>query len=152
LALRAVPRLVSRDPAQAWTSGQWMTERIGGSDVGLAETVARADGGRFRLYGTKWFSSATTSEMALVLARPEGNPPGGAGLALFYVETRDDEGALREGLFVNRLKDKLGTRKVPTAELLLDGVVGVPVSGLRDGVRNIAPMLVVTRIWNSIAA
>src|SRR6185436_14362746 len=70
LVERAVSRLTSRDPAQAWTSGQWMTERTGGSDVGLSETVARADGEIWRLYGTKWFSSATTSQMALTLARP----------------------------------------------------------------------------------
>ena len=36
---RYVPRLLSRDPAQMWTSGQWMTERTGGSDVGLTETI-----------------------------------------------------------------------------------------------------------------
>jgi alkylation response protein AidB-like acyl-CoA dehydrogenase len=87
IADRALPRLTSRDPAFAWTSGQWMTERTGGSDVGLTETVARASGdGRYRLFGTKWFTSATTSEMALTLARPEGNPAGGRGLALFFVE------------------------------------------------------------------
>ena len=87
---RAVPRLTSRDPARMWTSGQWMTERTGGSDVGLSETVARKDAdGTWRLYGTKWFTSATTAEMALTLARPEGNGPGGRGLALFYVELRD---------------------------------------------------------------
>src|ERR1051325_1339464 len=108
---RAVPRLTSRDPARAWTSGQWMTERTGGSDVGLAETVARRDGAAdFRLYGTKWFTSATTANMALTLARPEGNPAGGRGLALFYVEVRGDDGALHEGIALNRLKDKLGTR------------------------------------------
>jgi len=66
---RALPRLLSRDPATAWTSGQWMTERTGGSDVGLTETVARpSDDGRFTLHGTKWFTSATTSQMALTLA------------------------------------------------------------------------------------
>ncbi|HYF61740.1 MAG TPA: acyl-CoA dehydrogenase family protein, partial [Herpetosiphonaceae bacterium] len=84
---RAVPRLTSRDPRTAWTSGQWMTESTGGSDVGRSETVARRDAdGTWRLYGRKWFTSATTSEMALTLARPEGNPAGGRGLALFYVE------------------------------------------------------------------
>src|SRR5262245_45002214 len=114
---RAVPRLTSRDPSFAWTSGQWMTERTGGSDVGLTETVARPhENGAYRLYGTKWFTSATTSEMALTLARPEGNPPGGRGLALFYLEAFDADGQ-RNGILVNRLKDKLGTRKVPTAEL-----------------------------------
>ena len=31
---KAFPRLTSRDPKTFWTSGQWMTERGGGSDVG----------------------------------------------------------------------------------------------------------------------
>src|ERR1700704_1637327 len=39
----------------------------------------------WRLYGNKWFASAITSQIALTLARPEGNPPGGRGLALFYL-------------------------------------------------------------------
>ncbi|MBK8010930.1 MAG: acyl-CoA dehydrogenase family protein [Deltaproteobacteria bacterium] len=152
LVERAVPHLLSTDPATMWTSGQWMTERTGGSDVGRSETMARqTDDGQWRLYGTKWFTSATTSEMALTLARPEGNPEGGRGLALFYVETRDREGRLN-GISINRLKDKLGTRKVPTAELTLDGTVATPVKGLRDGVRNITPMLTLTRTWNSAAA
>ena len=149
---RAVPRLTSRDPDRAWTSGQWMTERTGGSDVGLTETVARRDGDGFRLSGTKWFTSATTADMAITLARPEGNPPGGRGLALFYVETRDEAGALCPGIAINRLKDKLGTRKVPTAELTLDGAFATAVAGTGDGVRNIAPMLNVTRTWNAVAA
>ncbi len=152
LVERAVPRLTSRDPARAWTSGQWMTERTGGSDVSATETVARRDAaGAWRLFGTKWFSSASTAEMALALARPEGNPAGSRGLALFYVETRREDGT-SNGILVNRLKDKLGTRKLPTAELTLDGAVAAPVAGLQDGVRNIAPMLEVTRTWNAIAA
>nr|MDQ2938567.1 hypothetical protein [Acidobacteriota bacterium] len=36
-----VPHLISRNPADFWTAGQWMTERTGGSDVGLSETIAR---------------------------------------------------------------------------------------------------------------
>jgi alkylation response protein AidB-like acyl-CoA dehydrogenase len=151
LVERAVPRLTSRDPARAWTSGQWMTERTGGSDVSGTETVARRDGAGWRLHGTKWFSSATTADMALALARPEGNPPGSKGLALFYVETRNDDGTWN-GILVNRLKDKLGTRKLPTAELTLDGARAVPVAGLADGVRNVASLLNVTRTWNAIAA
>src|SRR5829696_660536 len=120
LAERYVPLLTSRDPATMWTSGQWMTERTGGSDVSQSETVAKLDGDQWRLYGTKWFTSATTSNMALTLARPEGNGDGSRGLALFLVELRDANGRLRN-IAVNRLKDKLGTRKVPTAELTLDG-------------------------------
>jgi alkylation response protein AidB-like acyl-CoA dehydrogenase len=149
---RAVPHLTSRDPATFWTSGQWMTESTGGSDVGASETIAcyeRDDG--WRLYGRKWFTSATTSQMALTLARPEGNGPGGRGLALFYLELRDEAGRLN-GITVNRLKDKLGTRKVPTAELMLDGAPAAPVMELGNGVRNIIPMLHLTRTWNSVMA
>ncbi len=165
---RAVARLTSRDPKVAWTSGQWMTERTGGSDVGRSETEARPceaddpamgaewpprrEGTRLhRLYGTKWFTSAITSQMTLTLARPSGNPPGGRGLALFYLEIDDPTGK-RNGILVNRLKDKLGTRKVPTAELTLDGTIAVPVLGTTDGTRAITPMLNITRTWNSVAA
>jgi acyl-CoA dehydrogenase len=148
---RALPRLTSRSPERVWTSGQWMTERTGGSDVGLSETVARRDGAGWRLYGTKWFTSAAASEMALTLARPEGNGPGGRGLALFYLETFDREGG-RNGIVVHRLKEKLGTRKLPTAELSLEGTWATPVAGLSDGVRNIAPMLNITRYWNAVCS
>jgi acyl-CoA dehydrogenase len=148
---RAVPRLTSRNPDDAWTSGQWMTERTGGSDVAICETVAKQQGDEWRLHGTKWFSSATTSQMALTLGRPEGNPPGGSGLALFYVEVRRPDGSMN-GIQVNRLKDKLGTRMVPTAELTLDGALAIPVVGLKDGIKNITPMLSITRTWNAIGA
>jgi acyl-CoA dehydrogenase len=148
---RAMPHLTSRDPAQFWTSGQWMTESAGGSDVGLTETTAKRDGSRWRLHGRKWFTSAATSQIALTLARPEGNPAGGKGLALFYVETRNAGGQL-DNILVHRLKDKFGTRKVPTAELTLDGTPAVAVAGEADGVRNIAPVLNVTRTWNSVSA
>lgn len=151
-AANAFKRLTSRDPLRAWTSGQWMTERTGGSDVGLSETVAReAEGGHYRLFGTKWFTSATTSQMALTLGRPEGNPPGGRGLALFYVDVYRSDGSMN-GILVNRLKDKMGTRKVPTAELTLDGALAYPVRGLGDGIRNISPMLNITRTWNAVCA
>ncbi|MEZ0370366.1 MAG: acyl-CoA dehydrogenase family protein, partial [Candidatus Sericytochromatia bacterium] len=105
----------------------------------------------WRLYGRKWFTSAATSQMTLTLARPEGNGPGGKGLALFYLEPRDAGGHL-QNIEIMRLKDKLGTRKVPTAELLLHGCPAELVAGQDQGVRNIAPMLNITRTWNSISA
>jgi alkylation response protein AidB-like acyl-CoA dehydrogenase len=148
---RAVRRLTSRDPHVFWTSGQWMTEATGGSDVGSSETLARRENGSWRLYGRKWFTSAIASQMALTLARPEGNPTGGKGLALFYVETRDAQGRPNT-MRVERLKDKLGTRKVPTAELALEGTPATLVREASDGVKNIAPMLNVTRTWNAVSA
>jgi alkylation response protein AidB-like acyl-CoA dehydrogenase len=148
---RALPRLTSRDPAQFWTSGQWMTETTGGSDVGRSQTRAVRDGDGWRLYGRKWFTSAVTSQMTLTLARPEGNPGGGKGLAMYYLEVRDADGKLN-GIRVDRLKDKLGTRKVPTAELTLDGTRAELVGQPANGTRAIEPMLAVTRMWNSVCA
>jgi len=149
----AVPHLTARDPDAFWTSGQWMTEISGGSDVSNTQTTARRDGDdTWRLFGRKWFTSAITANMALALARPEGHPEGSEGLALFYVPIREDD-ALRDGIYVNRLKDKLGTRKLPTAELTLDGAAAHPVTAsLRHGTRHIAPMLTVTRTWNAVTA
>lgn len=149
---RALPRLTSRDPDTAWTSGQWMTERTGGSDVGISETVATEQpDGTWRLTGTKWFTSAITADMALTLARPEGGTSGGRGLAMFYVEVRDDQQRLNN-IRVLRLKDKLGTRQMPTAELSLEGTVAHLVGGPADGTKNITPMLGITRLWNAVIA
>lgn len=152
LIKHAVKRLTHRDPNLAWTSGQWMTEASGGSDVGGTRTSAvKQSDGTWKLYGKKWFTSAVTADMALALARPEGNGPGGNALALFYVEMRDAAGTLN-GLRIERLKDKLGTRKLPTAELLLDGARAELIGEPRGGTRAIAPMLTLTRAWNSISA
>lgn len=151
---RAVPHLTTRDPNEFWTSGQWMTELTGGSDVGTSQTIAKPhpdQSQQWLLYGRKWFTSAATSQIALTLARPQGNPVGGRGLALFYLELRDEQGRLRN-ISIDRLKDKLGTRKVPTAELTLDGTPAQLVLGTTDGVRNITPLLNITRLWNGISA
>lgn len=152
VAPRVVPRLTSRDPDAMWTSGQWMTERTGGSDVSGTETEARrGDDGQWRLHGVKWFTSATTAEMALTLARPEGAPEGSRGLQLFYLEQRQPDGS-PNGIRIHRLKDKLGTRALPTAELSLDGTVAVPIGGVGEGVKRITPLLNITRLHNAINA
>ncbi|HEY2065081.1 MAG TPA: acyl-CoA dehydrogenase family protein [Gemmatimonadaceae bacterium] len=149
----ALEHLTSRDPAQFWTSGQWMTERTGGSDVSQTSTVARRSDkpDTFLLSGTKWFTSATTAQMAVTLARIDGAPQGNRGLSVFVVELRDADGALR-GIRVNRLKDKLGTRALPTAELTLCDTPAQLVGGEGDGVRKIAALFNVTRVYNAVAA
>ncbi|XP_039628215.1 acyl-CoA dehydrogenase family member 11-like isoform X2 [Polypterus senegalus] len=150
-------RLTSRDRKQFWTSGQWMTERKGGSDVaGGTETVAKAQpDGTYRLYGYKWFTSSTNSEMSLTLGRVVDSQglttEGSKGLSLFYLPVRDEDGNLNN-LEVQRLKDKLGTRQVPTAELLLDGTKAYLISKEGRGVASISGMLTITRIHNAISA
>jgi putative acyl-CoA dehydrogenase len=144
--------LTSRDPNEFWTSGQWMTERTGGSDVGSTSTVARREeGDAYRLYGSKWFTSATTSQVAMTLARVEGAPAGSHGLSVFLIELRDSDGRLRN-IRIERLKDKLGTRALPTAELTLEGTPAQLVGGEGDGIRKIATLFNVTRVYNAVAA
>jgi alkylation response protein AidB-like acyl-CoA dehydrogenase len=144
--------LISRDPNEFWTSGQWMTERTGGSDVGTTSTVARCEeGDTYSLHGSKWFTSATTSQVAMTLARIEGAPPGSHGLSVFLIKLRDSDGTLRN-IRVERLKDKLGTRALPTAELALEGTPAQLVGGAGDGVRKIATLFNVTRVYNAVAA
>ncbi|XP_029960378.1 acyl-CoA dehydrogenase family member 11 [Salarias fasciatus] len=154
----AFSRLTSRQPESFWTSGQWMTERQGGSDVASGtETVAvpQTDGW-YKLHGFKWFTSATDADMTLTLARVQdrtgATTPGSKGLSLFYAEvSRGEDGRLR-GIEVQRLKDKLGTRQMPTAELLLDGLPAHRLSEEGRGVASIANMLTITRIHNSVSA
>lgn len=152
----AFRHLTSRDPKTFWTSGQWMTERQGGSDVSRTSTRARPVGkDSYLLYGDKWFTSATTSQMAMTLARIEAadgtTVPGSRGLSLFYLETKDEHHA-PNGIRINRLKDKLGTKALPTAELTLDGAQARLVGRAGEGVRTIATLFNVTRIYNSVCA
>ncbi|NWX00561.1 ACD11 dehydrogenase, partial [Caloenas nicobarica] len=153
----AFDHLTSRDPKKFWTSGQWMTERRGGSDVANGtETVARKQpDGTYRLYGFKWFTSAADSDMALTLARvvdAEGRvKQGSSGLSLFFLKVRDEERKLNS-IQVQRLKDKLGTRQMATAELHLNGAEAELISAEGRGVASISNMLNITRIHNVIAA
>ena len=141
------PHLVSRDPNEMWTAGQWMTERRGGSDVSGIDTVAKRDGDAFRLYGNKWFTSATTSEIALTLAKIEDS----SELSLFMLRLRDNDGRLRQ-IRIDRLKDKLGTRALPTAELALEGTPAYLIGGEGGGVKKIATVLNITRLYNACCA
>lgn len=145
---RYLPHLLSRDPERFWTSGQWMTERSGGSDVSGTSTVARIESGAYRLHGTKWFTSATDSQLAVTLAR---DPDASDKLSMFLLELRDAGGWLN-GIQVHRLKDKLGTRALPTAELTLAGTPAQRIGAPGHGVRNIATVLNITRLYNSVCA
>lgn len=149
-------RLTSRDPSKFFTSGQWMTERPGGSDVGRTETQAVWDEEKnaWSISGFKWFSSATDADVTMLLARTHEPDPsvapgtmkdGSRGLSLYLARVRDDQGKLN-GVRIHRLKDKVGTKALPTAELELDGMVGQLVGQKYRGVKNISAILNITRI------
>lgn len=144
--------LTSRNPQQFKTSGQWMTERTGGSDVSRSMTFAIPDGEDYILRGHKWFTSAITANIAFTLASTE-QPQAGkrAPLSLFYLPIRHADGKLN-GIEVEALKDKLGTRALPTAQLRLTGARAKMVGEKGKGVRTIATLFNITRIYNTISA
>src|SRR2546423_1837767 len=150
-AREVLEHLISRNPAEAWTSGQWMTERQGGSDVGQNAVVAKRDGDEWRLFGQKFFCSNIGCEMALALARPEHAPPGTPGLALFLVP-RDRPDGRRNSYRIDRLKDKLGTRAMATGEVTLDGAHAELVGEAERGFAQMTAMLNITRLHNAITA
>jgi len=151
LTEKAVSHLTSRDPETAWTAADWVTAHRPGSEASLP-TASRDGSGAWRLHGRKPAAAAPTTNMALALARPEGatHPD------LFYVPLRrgnDLQGPLRDGLRVNRLRDTLGARKWPTADLRLDGALAHPVSEKPGATPpNTAPIRRVTGAWRATMA
>ena len=110
-----------------FASGEWegetaqlLTERAGGSDLGALETTARRDNGEnegaWLLNGFKWFASNCDGQVFVVLAKPEGAPDSGRGVANFLVLRTRRDGS-RNGIRIRRLKDKLGTRSVASGEV-----------------------------------
>jgi len=149
-----LPLLVSTDPDTAVTAGQWMTEAQGGSDLSGTSTVAaRDDTGRWRLTGEKWFCSAIDSPVAVALARPAGAGTGSRVLAPFLVPRYGPGGTPAPGISVHRLKDKLGTRAVPTGEVGLAGAAALPLGDPdTPGLARMLTLVVVTRLHNAAAA
>mgnify|MGYP001305256686 CR=1 FL=1 len=159
-----LPRLISTDPDTAITSGQWMTESQGGSDLARSTTTARpAADGSWRLTGEKWFCSAADAAVAVVLARPEGAGEGSRVLAPFLVPryaadsplspVGTDPAAPAPGVRIHRLKDKLGTRALPTAEIGLRDAYAVPLGDpAKPGLSRAMTLVTVTRLHNAAAA
>ncbi len=143
-AARVVPRMGARDAAERWTGAMFVTERAGGSDVGANETTARrGPDGRWRLSGRKWFCSNVDAQAVLVTARPEGGPEGTKGLRTFLLLPRETS-----GVEIERLKDKLGVRSMPTGEVRLTDAEAEEVGGFGA----MLEMMNLSRLYNSIAS
>lgn len=147
---RFLPELLRTD-GTALSGGTWATELHGGSDIGASTTLARAAGDHHLLTGLKWFVSNADGGLAVATARPEGAPPGTRGLGLYLVPLTAPDGA-PNGLRFRRLKDKLGTIGVATAEVELTDAIGYEIAPPPDGFRLMMEALGVSRIHNAVAA
>lgn len=141
-----LPRLLDRDYDRRWHGAQFLTEVQGGSDVGANACVARPRAGEpgvFGLSGEKWFCSNVAADLYAVSARPEGAPEGTPGIALFVVPRRLDDGR-PNGVVIRRLKNKLGTRTLPTAELDFQDAVAYPLGPTGDGFKLLMGVIINT--------
>ncbi|MCW2928654.1 MAG: hypothetical protein JWM86_2622 [Thermoleophilia bacterium] len=129
--------------------GMAMTEPQGGSDLGGSSTRARArEDGSFVISGHKWFCSHPVADALLVLARdPEAgeDATGSRGLSCFLVPGWLEDGS-RNGIHIQRLKDKLGTRSLASGEVLLEDARGTRIGDPGRGVPTIIEMVVHTRM------
>ncbi len=115
---------------------QYLSEIQGGSDVPANLLDAAREGDVWRLYGTKFFCSAAHADYALVTAKPTGSEK----VALFVVPSwlpGDKEKEVRNGYTIDRLKWKMGTCELPTAEITFRGAVAYPVGPLERGLANV---------------
>jgi len=137
------PSLTPIEGKAGATLGMAMTEKQGGSDVRANTTVARRDGDHYRLRGHKWFCSAPMCDGFLTLAQAEG------GLTCFLVP-RWLEGE-RNGLRLQRLKDKLGNKANASSEIEYHDALAYRVGEEGAGVRTIIEMVHHTRLDTVLA-
>jgi alkylation response protein AidB-like acyl-CoA dehydrogenase len=135
LKARYLSGLFEVDYDRCLRGSQFLTEVQGGSDVGA--NVARAvpdptEPGAWRITGEKWFCSVADADLFAVTARPDGASEGTRGLGCFLVP-RSLDGVTPNGFRIRRLKDKLGTRCLASAEIDFDGALGWPIGGVEEG-------------------
>lgn len=133
-----------------YTGAQFLTEIQGGSDVGANAAIAfRDEKGNWRIKGEKWFCSNADAELILLTARFDPSLPGTKGLGLFLIPAQLESGEHNFYTF-RRLKDKIGTRSMASAEIDFNGAIaiamGVPSDGFKMVMENV---LHVSRLFNT---
>lgn len=145
--------LLDSDYATRYHAAQFLTEVQGGSDVGANATIAtliNPELGTWLLNGEKWFCSNITADLSLVTARILGQGEGTGGLGLFLVPRYLDDGR-PNGLYIRRLKDKLGTRSMASAEVDFRNALAYQLGTVEDGFKHIMRYVITfSRIYNAL--
>ncbi|MFW9952888.1 MAG: acyl-CoA dehydrogenase family protein [Candidatus Thorarchaeota archaeon] len=126
---------------------QFVSEIQGGSDVPANlveanyETSEGTDGlsNCWRIYGQKFFCSAAHTDFALITAKPKGTDSS-TRVAAFAVPSwlSGNKGKeIRNSYTIDRLKPKLGTAELPTAEITFNGAVAYPIGPLEKGLADV---------------
>jgi alkylation response protein AidB-like acyl-CoA dehydrogenase len=147
---RYLPPLLRKDDT-VWQGATWMTEAGGGSDLGRSvQTIADETPAGWRLNGEKYFASNAGAELAVVAARRRTAPNDIRGLSLFLLPRQRKDGSLN--YTIRRLKDKIGTRSVPTAEVELKDSEAYLLGEADQGIYLILETLNLSRVANSVGS
>ena len=150
-----LPRLLDSNYDSLAVGAQFITEIQGGSDVGANACTAEPHPdrpGMWYISGEKWFCSVAHADLFLVSARPINAPPGTKGLGAFLVPRRLEDGSLN-GFTIRRLKEKFGTRTLPTAEIDFDRALAYQIGEIDEGFKIIIEQVLnVSRWFNAIGS
>lgn len=131
---------------------QFVSEIQGGSDVPANLLEAVEENGVWRLYGNKFFCSAAHADYSVITAKPKGSET----VALFVMPMwlpGNKEKEVRNSYTIDRIKHKLGTVELPTAEMTYNGTIAYPVGPLNRGVANVVGIvLTYSRLAIAIAS
>jgi alkylation response protein AidB-like acyl-CoA dehydrogenase len=119
---------------------QFVSEIQGGSDVPANLLEAVEEKGAWRLYGNKFFCSAAHADYAVVTGKPRESERAGLFVVPMWL-AGDKEKEKRNGYTIDRLKWKMGTVELPTAEITFDGALAYPVGPLDRGVANVVAIV-----------
>jgi acyl-CoA dehydrogenase len=151
---RCLPGLLRTDRThpEHFHGAQFLTELQGGSDVGAnACTATPQSDGSWRINGEKWFCSVIDADLYLMTARPVGAPEGTPGLGAFVVPRKLDDGT-HNGVYVRRLKYKLGTRSMASGEADFIDAVAWPVA-VDSGFKAVVEIVLNTsRLYNAVCS
>ncbi len=120
---------------QFGVGAQFMSEIQGGSDIPANLLEAVPDGDHYLLFGNKFFCSAMQADYSIVTAKISGTEDIGAFVVPSW-RPGDKERETRNGYLINRLKWKMGTSELPTAEIDYQGAKAYPVGPTNRGVAN----------------
>lgn len=135
-----------------YTGAQFVTEVQGGSDVGNnAVEASKDENGHWRISGEKWFCSNADADLILMTARYDPAITGTKGLGLFLVPALLDTHEPNRYTF-RRLKDKLGTRSLATAETDFHQAYALPIGKPEDGFKILMDnVLHSSRLFNTVS-
>lgn len=110
-----LPILAGKDSESHFMAGQYVTERVGGSNVSANRTTAKKlPNGKWELNGEKWFCS-NPGDLWVTTAKIEGTNTVG----MFLVPRLKSDGSLN-GHHILRKKDIIGSRGKLTVEIIYD--------------------------------